>query len=433
MAELSLPEGPLPILKGEVEVPGSKSISNRILIMNYLAGDALTSIHGLSTAADTVRMQSVLNALKEPSSDGEVRVGDAGTVMRFVLPLLCLTPGTHRMTGAERAHERPIGPLVDALRLLGAQIQYLEREGCLPLKIEGGSTLQMPLGIEALPIDASMSSQFVSALLLVAPYLQGGLRLRLSAHTASRPYLHLTIELMRLWGIHVEVFGERDISIIPSRYHPPARVEVEPDWSSAAYWLAWAALMPQTALFVPRLKPMSLQADAVCVGAFAELGVQTIEVDGGLLLHHCPSVHYSGHAASHFALDFSGFDTPDLMPTAMVLCALKNKVARFTGLETLRVKESDRLGGLIQGLRSAGAWIEERERGAYWLTRGIPPATIRGQVFHCNTQGDHRMAMAFSLLASHGYGVHPDRPEVVGKSYPSYWRELERLGMRWRP
>lgn len=458
MAELSLPIGRVPLFKGEVEVPGSKSISNRLLLMNYLAGDPLARIRGLSTAGDTLRMQNVLAALKLPHSDGEVGVGDAGTVMRFVLPLLCLTPGTHHMTGTERAHERPMGPLVDALRLLGAQVQYLGRTGCLPLKIEGGAALRMPDGLDALPIDAGMSSQFVSALMMVAPCIDGGLRLRLLAHTVSRPYLLLTRDLMREWGVPIEFIHENNINIPQCTYQPPARVEVEPDWSSAAYWLAWTALMPQSELFVPNLKRCSLQADAICADAFADLGVHSIERDGGLLLNNCsmklpdastdqtkdpkppewrknadPGSSSFKSGEEHSTLHFSGQDSPDLIPTAMVLCALKGRLARFTELETLRVKESDRLGGLMQGLRSLGARIDEREPGSYSLMQGIPRASIQGQVFDLPTQGDHRMAMAFSLLASHGYGVRPDRPEVVGKSYPGYWQTLERLGMRWQP
>jgi 3-phosphoshikimate 1-carboxyvinyltransferase len=482
MAELSLPVGRVPLFKGEVEVPGSKSISNRLLLMNYLAGDPLASIRGLSTAGDTLRMQNVLAALKLPHSDGEVGVGDAGTVMRFVLPLLCLTPGTHHMTGTERAHERPIGPLVDALRLLGAQIQYLGRAGCLPLKIEGGTALRMPDGLDAIPVDAGMSSQFVSALMMLAPCIEGGLRLRLIARAVSRPYLLLTRDLMREWGVPIEFNHENNINIPQCTYQPPARVEVEPDWSSAAYWLAWTALMPQSELFVPNLKRCSLQADAICADAFADLGVHSIERDGGLLLSNCPmkmpsastdqtknmmsyaSTHQTKNMMScastdqtknpmsaewleyadpgsstfkpgegHSTLQFSGLDSPDLIPTAMVLCALKGRAARFTELETLRVKESDRLGGLMHGLRSLGARIDEREPGSYRLMQGIPRASIQGQVFDLPTQGDHRMAMAFSLLASHGYGVRPDRPEVVGKSYPGYWQTLERLGMRWQP
>lgn len=458
MAELSLPVGRVPLFKGEVEVPGSKSISNRLLLMNYLAGYPLARIRGLSTAGDTLRMQNVLAALKLPHSDGEVVVGDAGTVMRFVLPLLCLTPGTHHMTGTERAHERPMGPLVDALRLLGAQVQYLGRTGCLPLKIEGGTALRMPDGLDAIPIDAGMSSQFVSALMMMAPCIDGGLRLRLLAHTVSRPYLLLTRDLMREWGVPIEFIHENNINIPQCTYQPPARVEVEPDWSSAAYWLAWTALMPQSELFVPNLKRCSLQADAICADAFADLGVHSIERDGGLLLSNCPMKmpdastdrpknpmlaelpEYADPGSStfkpgegHSTLHFSGLDSPDLIPTAMVLCALKGRLARFTALETLRVKESDRLGGLMHGLRSLGARIDEREPGSYRLMQGIPRASIQGQVFDLPTQGDHRMAMAFSLLASHGYGVRPDRPEVVGKSYPGYWQTLERLGMRWQP
>ena len=455
MAELSMPPGGLTGLRGHVEMPGSKSISNRLLLINHLAGNPLSSIHGLSTAGDTLRMQSVLKGLVDKGSGGEVMIGDAGTVMRFVLPLLCITPGIHRMTGTERSHERPIGPLVDALRLLGAQIQYLGQEGCLPLHIEGGAPLKMPTGLDSLPINAGISSQFVSALLLLAPCIVGGLRLRLSTHIVSRPYLQLTFDLMQRWGARVYVISEQDIRIPQAEYQPPASVEVEPDWSSAAYWLAWTALMPQSELFIPRLKLFSLQADAVCVDAFAGLGVQTVEGEGGLILRNRPMDALLGANASKSLgrkaisinkkqdgdsaempasiVDFNGVDAPDLMPTALVLCALKNQSAMFTGLETLRVKESDRLEGVLQNLRAAGACIEEREEGLYWLMRGIPKASDQNRVIDVITRGDHRMAMAFSLMASQGYTVRPDRPEVVNKSYPGYWNELERLGMRWQP
>lgn len=460
MAQLSLPlrldDGTVPAFRGEVNVPGSKSISNRLLLINHLAGNPLGHVEGLSTAGDTIRMQAVLQVISQPSGFYEVMVGDAGTVMRFVVPVLCITPGTHRMTGSGRAHERPIGPLVDALRLLGAQIQYLEREGCLPLQIEGGAPLAMPAGLDAMVVDAGISSQFVSALLLVAPYIPGGLRLRLSDRVVSRPYIHLTLDLMRGWGIDAKIISENEIFIPQNRYQPPTRFEVEPDWSSAAYWLAWTALMPGTELFIPRLKLPSLQADAVCVEAFAQLGVQAMAKEDGLLLRHQPMGVIAGEDApcgvseqklgrvlnnsdDSFAvrpelyLDFSGVDSPDLMPTALVLCALKNQAARFTGLESLRVKESDRLEGLLTGLRALGAHIEEGNPGEYCLLRGVPVAADRHQVIDVVTRGDHRMAMAFSLLASQGYCVRFDTPDVVVKSYPAYWNELERLGMRWQP
>ena len=457
MAQLKLPEGGLHGLTGQVDVPGSKSISNRLLVLMHLSGATGATPVGLSDSADTRRMQTVLGQLAAagPATITPINVGDAGTVMRFVLPLLCLSPGHYTMTGTERAHERPIGPLVDALRLLGARIQYLGVEGRLPLLVAGGVALGMPAGLDRLPVDAGTSSQFVSALLMVAPSLAGGLRLRMTGEAVSRPYRQMTLGLMRSWGARVEEPADGDINIGEGRYRAPLGIEVEPDWSSAAYWLAWAALVPASRLYIPRLSLESRQADACCAVAFSPLGVQAVAGDGGVWLRHRPRSPHSPHSPHspqlpapfttenprpedpapppHEPLLFCGTDTPDLMPTAMILCALQNQPARFSGLDTLRDKESDRLAGMLTGLQRAGAQITEQGNGIYRLQRGIAAAGAGNGVFELPTAGDHRMAMAFSLLAARGYEVRPDRPEVVAKSYPGYWQQLQQLGLDWQP
>ena len=398
-------------LTGSIALPGSKSASNRLLILRALA-NANTELPGLSTAADTAYMQAALQQIATQKG-GRIFAGAAGTVMRFLLPVLALRSGSWELYGSDRAHERPIGPLVDALRSLGAKIDYLEKEGFPPLRIEGGyvkgGEVQLP---------AHQSSQFATALLLVGAKLPGGLQLHLTGELVSRPYLQQTIDLLLGCGLSVQEEGNT-YTIAPQNIHMPAVVQVEPDWSSAAYWLAWVAALPGSTVLLENLPLHSYQADSRAVEWMGPLGVQVAEQPKGLLLsHQIPEI-----VAER---TYDGRDCPDLVPAQAVLCALQQQPALFTGLATLRLKESDRIDALVQNLQAAGAQVSS---GADWLriNQGIPKGAgeVHIQCFH-----DHRMALAFAVLAAAQKTVIFDQPEVVAKSYPNYWEQLAAQGMQ---
>lgn len=392
-------------LQGPLQLPGSKSISNRLLVMRALAGGS-TLLNGLSTADDTLLMQAAL-----ASHSADKFAGPAGTVMRFLLPYLCMQTGEFRLSGSDRAHERPIAPLVNALRSLGAQIVYLGEEGHPPLYIRGGK-----LQGKELYIEANVSSQYISALLLVAPYLPNRLQLRLQGEAISKPYIQQTLQLMQAWGAQVQWQGAV-LEVAPQPYQAPLSFLVEPDWSAAAYWLAFAALVRNTDLLLTDLSLQTEQADRQAADWFAALGCGFEQTAAGLRLQHQPT----GETALPV---YNGQDCPDLMPTLIVLCAIKGHLARFEGLASLRLKESDRIEALRINLEAAGAKVRVEDE-ALQLEGGIPagPAQVQIQCFH-----DHRMAMAFSLLAAAQKTVIFDQPEVVEKSYPDFWKHLAAFG-----
>lgn len=405
MNALQLRARPGSLLRGDLSLPGSKSISNRLLVMRALSGSS-TELLGLSPADDTRLMAAAL-----ASKEVDKFAGPAGTVMRFLLPYLCLQSGDFRLSGSERAHERPIAPLVEALQSLGARIQYLGTAGHPPLHISGG---KLQGGSIALP--AHISSQFVSALLLVAPYLTQGLQLQLAGNAVSVPYIRQTVRLMQAWGAGID-WQQQQINVQPQPYQAPASFRVEPDWSAAAYWLAFTALLPGTRLQLRDLPLHTEQADKQAALWFAPFGCKLQADEAGVLL---------SHQSTEMPLPrvYNGKDCPDLMPTLIVLCALKGHLARFEGLESLRLKETDRIEALRLNLEAAGAQLRV-DGDALQLEAGIPPgaAVVPIRCFY-----DHRMAMAFSLLAAAEKTVIFDQLEVVQKSYPDFWTHLQAFG-----
>ncbi len=398
-------------LTGSIALPGSKSASNRLLILRALA-NANTALPGLSTAADTAYMQAASQQIATQQG-GRIFAGAAGTVMRFLLPVLALRPGLWELYGSDRAHERPIGALVDALRSLGAKIDYLGKEGFPPLRIAGGH-----LNGGAVQLPAHQSSQFATALLLVGAKLPCGLQLQLTGELVSRPYLQQTIDLLASAGVHVQEAGNT-YTIAPQNIHLPAVLQVEPDWSSAAYWLAWVAALPGSELLLENLPLHSHQADRRAVDWMEPLGVKVIEKPNGLLLRHqMPEI-----AAER---TYDGRDCPDLVPAQAVLCALQQQPALFTGLATLRLKESDRIDALVQNLQAAGAQLSS---GADWLRIEKGMSVGAGEV-HIQCFHDHRMALAFAVLAAAQKTVIFDQPAVVAKSYPNYWEQLAAQGIQ---
>lgn len=399
---------PEEFLNVPVELPLSKSESNRQLIINALTTDART-LERLAICDDT---EAMVNALKVES--GLVNVGAAGTAMRFLTAYYACRKGADvTLDGSERMRRRPIAPLVDALKSLGADIEYAGEEGFPPLKIRG-----CELAGGAIEMDASVSSQYVSALLMIAPIMQNGLTLKLSGRIVSAPYIRMTLDLMAAAGV-ASTFDE-DLGIVkvePGKYLP-GMPPVEADWSAASYWHSIAAISTQS-VALKGLHRASLQGDSIVSKLFEVTGLQSaFDADGNLTLTLTPD------AGAQLRVDLS--DTPDLAQTLAVACCLLSIPFAFTGLETLRIKETDRLAALQTELAKIGYVVDVvGDDTLLWRGMGFDPGE---EIEPIATYDDHRMAMAFAPAAIFFPGLQINDAEVVSKSYPEFWTHLESVG-----
>lgn len=406
---------PEEMMMATVNLPLSKSISNRMLIINALTpGVALPT--KIADCDDTNLLTAALNAINEADGDIEINTGAAGTATRFVTAFICSRHGVNAtIDGSERMRQRPMGILIDSLRALGADIICLEKEGFLPLKISGQ---QLKGG--HLNIDASVSSQFISALMMIAPTMTEGLTLHLNGDLLSKPYIDMTAELMRRSGADVTFeYPHEQIIIAPKPYTAEGTCEAEPDWSAASYWYELAAL---TAGFVtlPGLQLPSLQGDSACSNLFEMLGVVTSEseeVDNALEIAPTPEQF------SRFEVDL--VDTPDIAQTLAVTAAMLGIPFHLRGLQSLRVKETDRLEALRIELDKYGIIVEIRNNSELVWNGARHPIFERPVI---NTYDDHRMAMAFAPTAVFIPGIVIRNAEVVSKSYPGYWDDLVSAG-----
>ncbi|MBT1702126.1 3-phosphoshikimate 1-carboxyvinyltransferase [Fulvivirgaceae bacterium PWU20] len=382
-------------------LPASKSISNRVLIINALAGNA-SQLHNLSDANDTQLMLRLVN-----SKDRIIDVEDAGTTMRFLTAYFSITNQRKVLTGTQRMKERPIGILVDALRTLGADIDYQEKEGYPPLTINGFNGQKTT----SLKIRGDISSQFISAIMMVAPVLPQGIKLELEGKIGSRPYIEMTASLMAQFGVKTKFVGNL-ITVTPQTY-TPTEFTVESDWSAASYWFAITALAEKAEVLLPRISLHSLQGDRAIVDIMKTLGVEA-EIEGSQLKLS------KGSITKELRWDFT--HCPDLAQTVAVVCAAKGVKGSFTGLESLRIKETDRITALQNELKKIGAdLIEESSQWTLVPTDKLPTRVTFA------TYKDHRMAMAFAPLATL-MDVDIENPGVVKKSYPNYWNDLKAVG-----
>lgn len=390
---------------GKIEVPGSKSESNRLLLLKHLYFPNL-DIGKISDSRDTSFMQAGLQ-----SKGSAIDVGDAGTAMRFITAYNATKAGqTVTISGSDRMHQRPIGILVDALNLLGARITYLDKEGYPPLQITGQN---LKGGI--LEIDGSVSSQFISALMMIGPCMKKGIHLKLKGFSVSTPYIYLSANLMRKFGFEVRLEGG-DIIIPHKKVEQVPAFVVEPDWSAASYWYAIALLAEKAEIYLPGFRQHSLQGDAFVSGLFEPLGIQSLFIGSGFRLK-------KGEAKQQkFVINL--IHNPDLAQTMAVVFAAKNLPAKITGLQTLRIKETDRLQALKTELEKTGAEIEIGD-DFLEVKKGIQ--NLEGVVF--DTYEDHRMAMAFAPLALLA-PIAINDPGVVAKSYQSFWEDLGRVGFK---
>ncbi|MBI3512234.1 MAG: 3-phosphoshikimate 1-carboxyvinyltransferase [Bacteroidetes bacterium] len=399
-------------LKGEVKLPLSKSECNRLLIIRAITGTEYW-IPEISDAEDTVSLGRIILELKDHKDGNTYDVGAAGTTMRFLSAYLSAIPGVFNLTGTARMKDRPIGILVHALEQLGADIEFPEKEGFPPLKIFGG-----PLNGGEIEVDGSVSSQFISALLMIAPTMHKGLVIHFKGNIVSRPYIEMTIRIMERFHIYPIWDGN---SLVVSNQHyviddPEKQFEVEADWSAASYWYSMAALADEADIFLPGLKEDSLQADSVCALLFPFFGVSTTFTEKGVRLTK------NGYRPNAFAFDFE--DSPDIVQTVAVTAAALKIPTLMCGLNTLRLKETDRIKAIKSELKKTGVKCEEPGRGMLEIK------TFDGKVdpkIKISTYEDHRMAMSFAPLGIKFPGIEIEDPEVVKKSYPGFWEEVGKI------
>ncbi|MBL7910241.1 MAG: 3-phosphoshikimate 1-carboxyvinyltransferase [Bacteroidia bacterium] len=408
MLQLSAPEH---IKKAAIQLAGSKSISNRLLILNEVLGLNL-ALENNSTSEDTLLLQNALQQLKNKKG-GTIDIHHAGTDMRFLTALLATKEGDWILTGSDRMKQRPIGELVNALRSLGADISYLEKENFPPLKIIGKK-----LKGGQLEIDGSISSQFTSALLLISPTFEDGLTLTLKNEIVSWPYILMTLDLLSQFGLKVSTVLNT-IKISESLVINPTSLiyNIESDWSAASYWFSIVALSKNAEIIIVGLTNSSSQGDSILLKIYKELGVSSQFTNKGLLLTK------SSNVSSKFEYDFT--DCPDLAQTVAVTCFALGIKANLKGLKTLKIKETDRILALKTELEKFGANVEITSDSLTILeTRNKKPET-RNPI---NTYNDHRMAMSFAPLALTFGPLNIQNPEVVSKSYPLFWEDLKSVG-----
>lgn len=402
-------------LQGTISLPTSKSISARALTISALTGG--TQPQGLSDCDDTHALQAAI--AHRPAI---IDIGAAGTAMRFGTALFACTPGEHVLTGSPRMLERPIGLLVDALRSLGADITYEGTEGFPPLRVKGH-----PLKGGHTTIPASVSSQYISALLMIAPTMTEGLTLTLEGEIASRPYIDMTLAIMKAYGAQADWTAEGQAIRVAAGGYRPTEWTVEPDWSAASYWYEMVALSDdaEACICLKGLRAESLQGDSCISQIFIPLGVKTTFTEEGAVLTKTAAVE---------SLDFDFTHCPDLAQTVVATCAMMGVAFHFNGLKSLKIKETDRIVALQTELRKLGVEVAADNESMTLPTdaAALFKSRLRLETAQASTPiatyADHRMALAFAPCAYRFPGLAIAHPEVVSKSYPAFWADLERVG-----
>lgn len=388
-----------------IQLPASKSISNRALIINALAKGSFTPSN-LSDCDDTNVMVKALT-----SQDETIDIMAAGTAMRFLTAFLSVTEGARIITGTQRMQQRPIEILVNALKMLGAEIEYTQNNGFPPLRISG-----KPLEGGKISLKGSVSSQYISALLMIAPVLKKGLQLTLTGDIISKPYINLTLQLMKNFGAQAEWTASDRIEVLPQPYKS-VPFTVESDWSAASYWYQMAALVPDAKIELLGLFPDSYQGDSKVADLFVSLGVETIFTSRGALLMK------TGTCCER--MDYNFINEPDLAQTFVVTCAVMGIPFRFWGLQSLKIKETDRMAALIAELGKLGYVLKESGNAVLSWEGERQPILANPAI---KTYEDHRMAMAFAPACLRIPSITICDPQVVSKSYPHYWEDLTKAG-----
>lgn len=411
-----------PYIKGTIYLTSSKSESNRVLVIQALCKQKFRMTN-LADAQDTQLLAAILKSetsgdqyksLNKLGVEVTYYTGPGGTTIRFLTAFFATREGTRILVGSERMNQRPIKALVDALNSLGADISYLGTTGCPPIKIVGKK-----LKGGDLTLDASISSQFITALLLIAPTFENGLNLYLKGHIVSRSYIMMTLKILEHFGIKYKWKGNT-ISIAHQEYQG-WDYHIEADWSAASYWYEMTALAQEVDLTIKGLRRESLQGDAVTADLFSFFGITTTFIEDGIHLMK------NNYRPTSLAFDFS--DSPDVAQTATVVAASLRIDVQFNGLETLRGKETDRITALKKELEKLGITVESDEESLRIDFRENKDQSVNlTQRPTFATYDDHRMAMAFTPLALIYPEVKIQEPHVVKKSYPDFWNDLKTIG-----
>lgn len=399
------------MFSAEINLPGSKSISNRVLIIKAISGlDFL--VQNISDSDDTAHLQTALNNYKNSSL---IDVGHAGTDMRFLTAFLSLQKGNFELTGSERLQQRPLKDLVNVLKELGADISYQKEDGFPPLIIKG-----KPLNGGTVEISGKVSSQFITALLLVAPYYKEGLVLNIKDELVSKPYIEMTIAIMKEFGAEVSWLGNQMIVVTVPYSYNKKEYKVEGDWSAASYYYSLIALSPlQTKIALTGLFKTSTQADSLCDKIYQWFGVTTEYHNDQIVLTKSGN-HQSG------VLELNLMDCPDIAQTLVCTCMGLQCAFRFAGLQTLKVKETDRIVALQQEARKLSIELEVSDKSIQWMK--TTPIMYDSKLA-ISTYKDHRMAMSFAPLCLVVGELNIEDSEVVSKSYPLFWNHLNSIGI----
>lgn len=393
-----------------IHLTGSKSESNRALIISALSKGKV-KIKNLSSAADTVTLSAILDSLNQKIDIKEVNVGPAGTAMRFLTAYLSLRGKPITVSGSDRMKQRPIGTLVNALKTLGANLSYQENDGFPPVQIDGEWNQQT----KEILIRGDISSQFLTALLLIASSLPLGIKLEIMDELTSKPYVDMTLSMLKQCGIS-HTWETDDITIEPQDFKENT-LTIEPDWSAASYWYSVVALSENAKITLPNLKKDSLQGDSAIAEIMQIFGVNTTYLENGIVIEKV------AQEIKPHLINFK--ECPDLAQTVVVCAALLGKEFSFEGLQTLKIKETDRIFALQTELAKIGVKLIETQADVYQLfceEMEIPEdITIA-------TYEDHRMAMAFAPMAMKIKNVLIEEAMVVEKSYPLFWEDLKKLG-----
>jgi len=401
-------------ITGHIELTGSKSISNRVLMIRALCGKHF-DIFNLSPSDDTVTLERLLT-----SRENVLDAHHAGTTYRFLTAYLALKGEEKVLTGSPRMKQRPVRALVDALNQLGANISYIENEGYPPLRIGRGKAIWG----NSITLPADISSQYISALMIIGPILPSGLTIHLAGEIVSRPYIEMTMDIMKYFGADV-IWNENSI-IIKTGFYKARDFFAEADWSAASYYYEIAALSDLANITLTGLSKDSLQGDSEIVNIGRKFGIETVYGERQITLHK----DKGSAAPQFFECDF--IRIPDIAQTVAVMCAGLGTMGLFTGLQTLKIKETDRIEALIKELAKVNVSLaraperfSKKSGVEYHMLEGT--AVDQGSPPEFNTYNDHRMAMCLAPLAV-SFPVVIHDPEVVSKSYPGFWKDLASLG-----
>ncbi|GGE29956.1 3-phosphoshikimate 1-carboxyvinyltransferase [Psychroflexus planctonicus] len=399
--QLSVPNE---LISSSLSISGSKSESNRLLLLQKLYGNI--QLNNISDAQDVEVMQKAL-----ANNSSTIDVHHAGTAMRFLTAYFAVTEQKSvLLTGSERMQNRPLKILVEALQKLGANIEYVKKEGFPPLQIKGKEITK-----NEIELSANVSSQYISALLLVAPKLAKGLKLKLKGEITSLPYLKMTLDLLKEIGVKY-TFENQLIEVFPKNEIEALNYTIESDWSSASYHFSMVALAEDLELELKHFKNNSLQGDAKLVEIYLHFGVKASLKNGILKLQKQQDFQLPE------TIQLNLIQQPDLAQTIAVTCLGLGINCKLTGLHTLKIKETDRLQALKNELEKFGAQVEIDEQSLFLKS----PKKLHADVL-VKTYQDHRMAMAFAPLATKT-SLKIEDPEVVEKSYPNFWKDLKKIG-----